>query len=64
MFKIFNAVTRFAIDCYLRPLGILARIETVSLPAKRAGKSGEHRRTKPALRGLPIARPQEQKSCR
>ena len=64
MVKFFNAVTRFAIDCYLRPLALLARIETASLPATRATKSGEHRRTKPALQGLPVARPQEQKSGR
>jgi hypothetical protein len=64
MFKLINAITRFVIDCYLRPLGLLARIETVSLPATRAAKLGEHRRTKPALRGLPVASVQGQKSGR
>lgn len=62
MVKFFNAVIRFAIDCYLRPLGLLARIETAAVPVARIGKSGEHRRTNPALKGLPVARAREQNS--
>ena len=62
MVKLINAVIRFAIDCYLRPLGALARIETASLPAARARKSGKRVNFVP--QGLPVVRTQEQKTGR